>query len=656
MFRDLVETPLSAEGIGELLTMAGFELEAIETVEGEPVLDVNVMSNRGDAASVLGLAREVLAKHPGSRATPLMERLLAGYALGDEQAPDAGQVASVRVETPQCSRYVARVFESVENGPSPGWVQERIRRVGLRPISLLVDLTNLVMLETGQPLHAFDLDRLGPRVVVREATEGEAMETLDGVRREFAAGDVLITDGDRPVAVAGVMGGLDTEVHEGTTRCLLESAHFSNTVVRATRKRLGMHTDASYRFERWVDPEGAVRAVNRFADLLGATTVPGIVDVRADRPPRGRVALRFDRCRRLLGADVTDEQCGRYLQALGFCPEPIEGGLTCLSPSWRNDVEREEDLIEEVGRVHGYEHIRTEAPVGSTPLGGVHGRYARIDRLRQRLVRAGLAEMLSHTLRDLHPLDALGERVRVRTPHSPETALLRNSILPSLADAARRNVGRELRLFEVGRVFLGGEERVELGLLLGPGGVEGAWGSPPQHKADLFYAKSVVAHALGPLEWRLPTDPDPRLHPGRQAACQYGTVGEVHPRAARACGLDPGTLLASIRLDEWADTEPVEAPFRPLRRQPPVRRDIAVELPASVPYALLERAVVGAGGDLLEHHWLFDVYHGPGVEEGHRSLGLALVFRGDHTLTDEEANQARNRVVEALLPLGARLR
>ncbi|MGE0002451.1 MAG: phenylalanine--tRNA ligase subunit beta [Fimbriimonadaceae bacterium] len=641
MIRELVDSPLSPQEIGDTLTMAGLELESIAEEGGAIVFDVGVMANRGDAASVLGMARELVAKHPASMPRAAMDAL-TGWS--DLKPLGAGEI---KITTERCTRYSAMVFEGVTNGPSPQWLQECLTALGQRPISILVDLTNYVMLVTGQPMHAFDLDKLpGPRIVVRNAANGEKLETLDGIERELVPDDVVITDGTRPIALAGIMGGRATEVGPDTTRCLLESAHFDNQSVRATRTRLGMHTEASYRFERWVDPCGTVRAMDLFARLLEAT--PSETWDSWSAPPRVTiVSVRPSRAARLLGCQVSPEDCLQYLERLGFKPQAKEESVHCTVPSWRNDIALEEDLVEEIGRMHGYEHIGTEPPIGSTPVGGAHGSYLRLDRLRARLIGCSLVQTMSHTLRDTHPLDSQGERVRVRTPHSPETALLRNSLLPCLAEAAARNGGRDLALFEVGRTF-SPNEHASLAILM-TGRAAGA------QEADFFALKGVVEAAIGKLEWS--QGADPRLHPTRQAeASGIGVFGQVHPLVAAQCDLAPSTVLAEFDLDAWLKTTGADIHFRPLYRHPAVRRDIAIEVSKQVAYREIEAAISASGGGDLESYWLFDVYEGKGVAEGARSLAIALVFRKDGNLTDEEANRARDVIVGALQGLGARLR
>ncbi|MBS1714461.1 MAG: phenylalanine--tRNA ligase subunit beta [Armatimonadetes bacterium] len=660
MLRDLVETAMSAEEVGDLLTMTGFELEEVLLVEGEKVLDINVMANRGDGASVLGLAREVLAKDPKSRPTPLYQALSTHGP--QEGAADPEATASVRIESPLCTRFSIRVFEGLANGPSPDWVQERLRKIGQRPISLLVDLTNTVMYETGQPLHAYDLD-LVPKgsLVVREARAGETLTTLDGTAHELKAGMLMICDETRPIGVAGVMGGLDTEVSETTTRCLLESAHFDHQAVRRTRKGLGLQTDASYRFERYVDPEGTVRALDRFAELLeqcaGYKPLPLLIDVYPAPPVRPAVVVRGDRTRRLLGLDVSSQQIAKYLQDLGSRVEQNGDDFSVAPPSWRIDLVREDDFVEEVGRVHGYEKIPSLLPIGSTPVGGVHGRSKFLDALRGWAVRCGFTQCISHSLCAGSPLDAPGGHVHVRNPHSPELELLRNSCLPSVADAALRNGGKGLKLFEVGRVFRPGSEGHHMALI----STSAAASGPTVTDAGFFAMKGTIETILEGTGFRpsfsLPAVPDDRFHPTRQASWEGAVLfGQIHPLVAETLGLPTETCLAEIDVTALWRLVPADDPFKPFHRHPSVRRDMAVVVAKSVKYQDVALVIEEACGDVLERHWLFDVYEGAGIDPGHHSLGIALLLRKAGTFTDEEANRVRDAAVSGLERLGAKLR
>ena len=549
MLCDYVETALTVHQIGDLLTMAGFELEGIEEVGDEFVLDIKVMSNRGDGLSVFGLAREVLAKDQNSNPTRLYTRAADRFA--EISLPETIQLAAeaVRIESESCRRFAARAYAGVSaKTESPKWMQKRLDASGMRPISLLVDLTNYIMLELGQPLHAFDRDKLnGNKIVVRNAKPGEKLTTLNGIEHELS-GQMMICDGANPVGVPGVMGGLDTEVTDTTTNLLLESANFVNTVVRKTRKQLGLATEASYRFERSVDPDGVVAATKRFTELLldaqPEIQISNIVDLYPGRQTFTPVRLRVDRASMLLGLDIKPLQANTYLKRLGMDVTAMGDALMVVPPSWRPDIVREEDLVEELGRVHGYELIPEAYPAGSTPLGGSYGKELLKDKLREALLRAGLNQVISHSLRDFHPLDEPCERVAPRNPASPEHCVLRSSLMPGLAEAAKRNGAKDIHLFEMGKVFYSWEGKYSESLyvaMLSQGAlvpVNRQGEKVPQ--ADFFALKAVLESALDSLGIRsqieykpLPLSDDARFHPTRSAAIYVGgefvaTLGQIH--------------------------------------------------------------------------------------------------------------------------------
>ncbi len=683
MLLDFVQTRLTAEEAGDLLTMAGFELEGIEEVEGDSVLDIKVMANRGDGLSAFGLAREILAKDPESQPTDL-------YRAADARFPSESIPGAdiVRIESENCTRFACRAFDTVQNGSSPEWLQRRLRQAGQRPISLLVDLTNYVLFELGQPLHAYDTDKLrGPRFIVREAKTGEKITTLDEVERELQPNHLMICDEGGPVGVAGVMGGLATEVGPQTKRMLLEAAHFVNTSVRKTRKQLGLNTEASYRFERSVDPDGVVAALARFAALYEACTqgvepkrgeaLPVPAGVVTDVYPRpyqpGELKLRTSRTQRLLGMPVTSDEIVRYLSRLGFRVEGEGEEIRTWIPSWRPDLVREDDLIEEVGRVHGYEKIPEVLPQGTTPRGGVFGLPALLDSVREAVLRCGLDQAWCHSMRDAHPLDFHPEwRVGPRNPHSVELSLLRDSLLPGLAEVAVRNGSRNLHLFEIGRVFLKGEYQIdespELAILSTGQLYANHWNDAPTASADFYSVKGVieaVAKAVHvPIVFDHPRDPDPRFHPTRQSGVLVdegrlwvGTIGQIHPDVASSIGLPAETVMAELDLLVLAVAKRIEQPMRPLSRNPAVRRDIAVLIDREVPWAQVESAIRSACGDDLERVWLFDVYRGVGIPEGKHSLAIGMQYRRmGENLTDDAANAIRDRAIAALEALGGALR
>ncbi len=670
MLLDFVKTDLTAEQAGDLLTMAGFELEGIDEVNGESVLDIKVMSNRGDGLSVFGLAREVLAKSSTAQPTELYERARKRFVSDLKTSSDI----SVSIETESCTRYACRVFDELTRAVTPTWLKARLEKAGMRPISLLVDLTNYVMLEMGQPLHAFDLDKLREgRIVVRQARADEKLKTLDDVDRQLAPFMMVIADAERPVAIAGVMGGLETEVSGSTKRMLLESAHFVSTSVRKTRRTLGMSTEASYRFERSVDPDGVVAAINRFTELFvqcgGGRPQDSVTDVYPHPTKREAIRLRLKRSELLLGMTISPEDAKQHLHKLGFdLANADETSITATPPSWRPDVIREEDLIEELGRVHGYDRIPERLPKGKTLLGGTSGYEAWEDGVREGVLRLGFDQAISHTLRDASPLDdPLVERIGPRGINDPEMMWLRSSSLSSLADAAKRNGGKNIHLFELGQNFgsMSGKiiERTTLALL-SQGNLDPEWWQGKSNQNASFFSLkgtlvSLFAKRLSNLTFISPQNIDPRLHPTRQAqlhvdAGRIGVIGQIDPDVATAVGLPADTILAEVDLNAAYLAAKDSIRVRQISRNPAVRRDIAFLIDKSIPFEKVNHAVAEASGELLENHWMFDVYEGKGVPDGKHSLAIALQLRKvGANLTDEEANQVREKVLAALAQFGA---
>lgn len=672
MFRDWVESPLTAHELGDLLTMAGFELESIEPASDDGndfVLDVKVMSNRGDGLSMLGLAREVLAKSETAKPTELYRRATERFTdVGETWA--AGPLSRVEVQTEDCTRYACATFRQVRQSPTPPWIKDRLEKAGTRSLGLIVDLTNYVMLETGQPLHAFDLAKLrGSRIVVRSARPGEKLTTLNGQDHDLRPDQMMICDAERPVGAAGIMGGLETEVDDATNDILLESAHFTSTSVRRTRKQMGLSTEASYRFERSVDPEGVVAALRRFAELLkseGGMDPEEFVDVYPHPRPERSIELSVARAVRLLGMPVERESAIACLTKLGFTVSGSGDELIVAVPGWRPDVVREQDLIEEIGRVVGYDRIPEALPVGATTLGGLGPNALRLARVRETLIRLGFSQTVSHSLRDLHPLDAPGKRVGPRNPGSPELASLRNSLLPSLADAARRNGGKDVHLFEIGEVFHPGIARKRSLGLISVGGLNPlARANEWTPEADFYSLKGAIvaaAEEIGVVVEVKPGAGDSRTHPGRSASFvigsePIGTIGEIHPEIAAKAGLAEQTVVAEIDVEALLLHSSDRLAVHPISRNPAVRRDVSVLVSKEVPYKELEAAIASAAGEELERQWLFDVYEGAGIPAGSHSVSVALQLRKlGSNFTDEEANQVRAKVVAALESVGATAR
>jgi phenylalanyl-tRNA synthetase beta chain len=636
----------------------------------ESVFDLEIFANRADLLSIVGVAREISAM-TGE------ELRLPGASVG-ESIERAASAATVEVADPDgCPRYLARVIREVTLGPSPLAAQVRLAAAGMRPVSNIVDATNYVMVELGQPLHPFDLDRLaGPGIVVRRARADERLVTLDGVERYLDPEDLLICDVERPVGIAGVMGGGNTEVSEETVDVLLEAARFSPTAIFRTSRRLGLRTEASVRFERGVDPEGVATAATRAAALIaewsGGRVLSGTIDV-GEPPPRRSVTVRAERASLLIGVPVSPVE---VREALGRLRIPaVEDGdiVTAEVPPFRVDLGREVDLVEEVGRITGYDHVPSTLP-GIRQAGGAERRQRIRERVRDLLAGAGLYEAISYSFGPAGDAELVAQdraAVRIANPISADEAFLRTSLLPGLLRAARRNVSHRrvsVRLFDVGTVFAAAdpqpeeEERVAA-VVTGPVSEEWPADRRPQDFLDVRGILEHLLDGLGVAEWSLGDGRERPWHPGRSAAVLVdgevlGDVGELHPRVGDSLDL-PGRVAAfELRMSLLAEAAGAESTYSDVSRFPPLRRDVAFVLDRTVPAGEVRAALVDAGGALLDRVVLFDVFEGNPIPPGKRSLAFALDLRAqDRTLTDEEADEVVRGIAERLRrSFGAELR
>lgn len=666
--REFVDAPDDPQDLADRLTMAGLEVEEAEDAGFGVVLNIKVTPNRGDCLSVIGIAREVAASYR----LPL--KACGGTA--PSEPGEAAQYATVSIEAPDlCPRYAARVIRNVRIGPSPLWMQRRLEAAGMRPVNNVVDVTNYVMLETGQPLHAFDYDRLeGHAIIVRRATSGETMRTLDGVDRALPAGSLVIADRAKAVAVAGVMGGADTEVTLRTRTVLLESAHFSPSSIRRTAHDLGLRTEASYRFERVVDPEGVVAASVRACELMATIgagePVDGVLDVYPGRMPPREIEARPRRVSLLLGYEVRRDEMADVLTRLGFEARKAsgEGAVQFEVPSWRPDVQREVDLAEEVGRILGYGRIPERLPGGTAHQGGASDLERFLVRVRGLLAGAGLQEVTCHTLLPEDPLDAswdCGERVRIRNALSAELSGLRRSLLPGLVEVLSRNARRgqgPLAFFEVGRVFWRYpqeyRERVHIGGILCGALTPRGWqrGAAPA-PADFYTARGIVEALCAGLHIAAPCfvpGDDPRLHPGRNARVlldgrMVGWVGEIHPELAPRLRTKDRIVAFEMDGDALRELTGGRAAFTPLSPYPAVMRDLAPRVPADLPFSSVEQAILGNAPPILESFELVDVFAGPPLPEGLQSFTLSFTFRAhNRTLTEQEVTAALDGIRSVL--------
>ena len=634
----------------------------------DAVLDIEVTPNRPDFLSVLGIAREVSA----ATGTPL------SYpdTQVEEDPEPAGGVATLEVADPgRCPRYLARIIRDVRHVPSPIAVQARLFAAGMRPISAVVDATNYAMLEVGQPLHPFDLALLkGPGIAVRRARAGETLVTLDGVERTFTDDDLLICDAERPVAVAGVMGGELAEVSEHTSDVLLEAASFERGGVQRTRRRIGLSTEASMRFERGVDPEGAPVGADRACRLMvewcGARVLRGEIEV-GGAPSRRRIELRSSRASALIGYPVSTADAVGVFDRLGITTETVDETTRVEVPGYRVDLEREVDLIEEVVRIQGYERVGSTLPAITRP-GGLPPTYAFRTRVRDALRRAGLREVGLIPFVSEADLRMVGDddAIRVTNPLQADDGWLRTRLTPGLLKVVRHNAHRHVRsvaVFEVDKVFRlrdgQPEERPKAAFALS-GNADPGWASDDR-PFDVFDAKGVVEAVMAELgiDWTL-GDPIGRpFHPGRSGAVivgdeRIGVLGEIHPRVADRFDLTARVAVAELEVEALMRLARPVAGVEDVPRFPPVRRDLAFIVDASVPVARVRAALEAAAGGLLGSVLLFDVFEGPPLPEGAKSLAFSVDFRApDRTLTDEEADGAVAAIVERLSSeVGARLR
>ncbi len=665
--RDLVDVPGDVADVAREISLRGFEIA--EIIPGRsPVIDFEITANRPDCLSQIGLAREASAIWQ----LPLR--------MPDITMPEAGPAEQLEVDLRDpdlCPRYCAQVFE-VRIGPSPSWLADRLESAGVRSISNIVDVTNYVMLEMGQPMHAFDLRRLaGGRLVIRRAKPGEAMRTLDGVDRTLDGEMLVIADRDRAQAVGGVMGGHDSEIDASTTVIALESAYFHPPSVRRTSKRLGLKTEASTRFERGGDvnapPLGIARAASLIGRLGAGRPLGALIDRYPEPKPPNEVVLRASRIARLLGQEVPGPDIPRILEPLGFAvrdlPAGGERGWRVVVPSFRVDVMREADLIEEVGRHFGFDRLPVTFPALATAQAPPAPEIARDRLARQVLTSSGFSEAMTFAFIERQAALPFCERgadpAEIANPLSEKFAVLRPSLLPGLLDSCAHNRRRErkdVRLFETGSRFTKeGEGRAAA--FAWCGAASGPHWSAPTRNVDFFDVKGVVEQicsAFGIAPRFAPAE-RPYLVRGRTAVVTtdvqgatvtLGVLGQLSPRVAEARGFPAGEEIYGGEIDIRALASSARGDdlrAEPLPRFPSIVRDVSILVDEALPAETVRGTIRSAAPPTLVSIAEFDRYRGKGVPEGRVSLSLRLTFRApDRTLTDEEAQDATERIVDAL--------
>jgi phenylalanyl-tRNA synthetase beta chain len=641
------------------------------------ILEIEITPNRPDALSVVGVAREISALTRAPFRFPQVSV--------KEGEPDASSLAAVEIEAPDlCPRFCARVVTGLTVRPSPPWLAQRLRAVGLRPINNLVDVTNYVMWELGQPLHAFDRDTIARHtIVVRRARAGERITTLDGQERALGPDMAMVCDPERALAVGGVMGGAETEVTDRTSSVLLEAAYWDPGSIRRTSRSLGLATDAAYRFERGGDIEGLSEALGRaaqlMADLGGGTVARGMLDVYPSPRAHPWITLRLSRVERLIGACPPRDEAVRILQALGFAVDDSAADLQVIVPSFRRDIFQEDDLVEEIIRIWGYDKIPLARDTGGQLLPVTRPAGLRLVRaVSAQLTAAGLVECISYAFVDPDRLERMGwteasQLIALENPLSREHSVLRPSLLPGLLDALATNASHQMtdaRLFEVGHVFMPRrDEDVDrpvheerwVGLALTGLRQPRAWHAP-RERVDVYDAKGMaelVLAAAGVSDWEATPWPEnafPRyLEPGRGGRLvaggrDVGAFGELALPVREAFDLAAPVFVAELSLSTLLALPPWTPRYQTLPRYPAVQRDLALIVPDVVTAGEVEAAIRAMRLPLLTRVVLFDVYTGDQIGPGRRSLAWSLTFQApDRTLRDGEVNELHRGIVSELV-------
>lgn len=632
----------------------------------DTVFEFEITNNRPDCLSIIGLARESAVTFGTELKLKTPEVKGSGGNISD--------YLDIEIEDSDlCPRYTARVVRNIKIGPSPKWMRQRLRACGVRPINNIVDITNYVMLEYGQPMHAFDYSCIeGNKIIVRTARVGETLETLDGNQRKLNTNMLVIADEYRPIGIAGVMGGANSEITDKTTTVVFESANFNGPSVRRTSTALGMRTDASSRFEKGLDPLGTLPAVERACELvemLGAgEVVDGIIDVVAADIKTVTLPLEADKINALLGTNIPEEFMVKVLTALGFT---VENGIITV-PSWRLDIEHYSDIAEEVARFYGYNVIEPTMFRGAVVEGGLTARQSMGRRLGELCRGIGFTEILTYSFIGDSDYDMLHipkdspqrKSMKILNPLGDDTSLMRTTALPSMLEVLGRNSSyrnREVRLYELARVYIPVEgailpdERVKL--------VLGAYGE----NEDFFTLKGCVeailsSQRIASPEFKAVTD-NPSFHPGRCAEVSFGgrvlgIMGQIHPKVQENYGIDLPVYVAELDVATIFDLRAPEPSYKPLPRYPSVYRDLAIVCDADTPVAAISRVIKEAGGRLLKEAELFDIYTGSPIPEGKKSVAFSLEFRSEEqNLTDAEVNPLIDKILKHLNDeLGAQIR
>lgn len=668
--KDYVDFDWSAEELAHRLTMAGIAIEGVEKAGDDSILELDLTPNRGDCQGVINIAREIAALQNKDINTEKVDI--------KENSDSISDYITVEIEAPElCERYTARLVKNVKIKPSPDWMQERLINSGIRPINNIVDITNYVLMESNQPLHAFDYDLLSKekKIVVRRAKQGEKITTLDEVERELDEDMLLITDAGEAVALAGIMGGMDTEINDNTVNVLIESAYFKAASVRKTSRKLALRTDSSMRFEKGLDINGLIYALNRAAALMqelgDGEVVSGICDAYPDPRLPLQLVLRPERVNFVLGTELSLVQIRDYIESLKFRVSEEDGKLLVFVPSYRPDIEMEVDLIEEVARLHGYENIESTLPYGNTTRGGLT-QFQSFREDIELFMANYLNEVITYSFITPRYFDQLclpsdsnlRNVVHLENPLSEEQSVMRSLLLPGLLDTLSRNLARKnssLAFFEIGSVFLPqkGQELPDEVLKLGAvvaGRLDSNW-LHNNVEMDFYYLKGIVENLmqeLGIEDISFVGVKDPSYHPGRSALIisgerVLGVIGEVHPTVRQSFAIKPRACAFELDMKTLFELSSRRVMKNEITRYPAVERDLAILAKNEIQAMQVIKLIKEYGGELLQQVVVFDLYSGEQVPEGFKSLAFRISYQSnERTLTEEEVNLSIDNVVKGL--------
>jgi phenylalanyl-tRNA synthetase beta chain len=701
--KEFVDIPVDASEVAHRLTMIGLEVEAVEQVDSDVVFEVNVTPNRPDCLSIIGIARELSAAYK----TPLV------FPEHDVLAETGELDFNVDiVDAELCHRYAGRVVMNLKIVPSPEWLKKRLEKCGIRSINNIVDVTNYVLLELGHPLHAFDLKTIkGRRIMVgtpnRVKGQGARIKfkTLDGIEREIPDDSLLIWDAERPIAIAGVMGGMETEVSDSTVDIFIESAYFEPVSVRRTSKALGLKTESSYRFERGTDIKMLKKALDRAAYLMkevAGGTICGKIDIYPKRYKPDEINVRYNKVNEALGLKLTKEEIIDCLDGLGFEMKKLANSLKIKPPAYRRDIKRETDVIEEVARIYGYDRIPAQLPKATIAIERQeamgNGQEVK-NNIKQAFLKSGFTEVINYSFLGIHDIDMLGidekdERrnlVQIKNPLKTEDSFMRTTLVPAMIKNLLHNLShgnRELRLFEIARVFIKSsqvegsglpEEREHLAALYYK---EKSKALYRDDTPDFYIVKGVIEAILNDLKiynYSFVRSSEPFLHPGQSAdiyivrsqksevrsqnedaeirnpklEIKVGYVGALSPAIVDSLDIKahkPSVIVMEIDIDSVIPYAMQVVKYRPLPRYPYIERDTAIIVDSMLEASLLMKWLRSYPSDLIEDVFIFDVYQGKNIPEGKKSIAFNVRYRSaDKTLKDEEVDFLHKSLIDYIL-------